>query len=70
MLAALEVMVAVPVFVEATEIAFVKVPASPPLRVALDEPPVESPIVIVPVPKAVVLVVPETVPFLIVVPVV
>lgn len=51
MLAALEVMVAMPELVEATEIGLANVPLRAPLRVALALPP-ESPMVIVPVPVA------------------
>lgn len=68
MLAALSVMVLVPVLPDATEIALVNVPARPPLNVVLAEP-LLSPIVIVPVPNALVLVVPLSVPALIMVPV-
>ena len=66
MLAALEAMLAVPVFPAATVIALVCVPAKPPFKVAFDDPE-EFPIVIVPVPKAAA-VVPLRVPALIVVP--
>ena len=51
MLAALSVIFATPVLPEATLMAFVNVPASPPLNVALADPAL-SPIVIVPVPNA------------------
>lgn len=61
MLAALEVMVATPELSEATEIKLVNVPARPPFNVT-SELPSESPIVIVPVPKALALVIPLTVP--------
>ena len=67
MLAAVSVMVARPVLPEATEIGLAKVNADPPLNVALAEPLV-SPMVMVPVPKAFALVVPLTVPDLIVTP--
>lgn len=50
-LAALLVMVATPVFPDATEIALVKVPARAPFNVALADP-LLSPIVIAPVPNA------------------
>ena len=60
------VMVAIPVLVEATVIGLVKVPLRPPLKVALADPPEASPMIIVPVPNAVALVVPLTVPALIV----
>jgi len=51
MLAALEVMVATPVLPEATEIGLANVPTKAPLNVALALP-LESPMVIVPVPVA------------------
>lgn len=61
------VMVATPVLVEATEIGLANVPVKVLLNVALALPP-ESPMVIVPVPKALTLVVPLTVPACIVTP--
>ena len=61
LLAPLSVIVAVPVLPETTEIALVKIPANPPLNVALAEPLV-LPMVMVPVPKALALTVPLSVP--------
>lgn len=61
------VRVAVPLLPEATEMAFVKGPAKPPLKVALALP-TASPRVMVFAPKALALVVPTTVPALMVNP--
>ena len=63
----LAVMVATPVLVEATEIGLANVPPKSLLNVALALP-LESPMVIVPVPKALALVVPETMPDLMITP--
>ena len=69
-LATLSVIVAIPELPLATEIGFVNVPTNPPFSVASAEP-VVLPMVIVPLlPKALALVVPVTVPALMVVPVV
>src|SRR5882724_9750593 len=69
MLAAVSVMVAMPVLPEATEMGLAKVPAKPPLSVALAEPALlPMVIVLVLAPKAFALVVPLTVPALIVRP--
>ena len=66
-LTAVPVIAATPALPEATEIALANGPANPPLSVALAET-VESPSVIAPAPNALALVVPLTVPALIVRP--